>query len=68
MLQDPSPEDLEAAKEKAQREEREQGDKDKKPKAERPWVVDRYQFKEDEIGYLDRLRTHLYVFDIRQKR
>jgi dipeptidyl aminopeptidase/acylaminoacyl peptidase len=27
-------------------------------------VVDRLQFKRDIIGYLDRHRTHLYVFDI----
>jgi len=44
-----------------------QGNQGKKPKAQRPWVVDRYQFKEDEIGYLERLRTHLYVFDIAGK-
>jgi dipeptidyl aminopeptidase/acylaminoacyl peptidase len=49
VLQDRSPEDREAATAKA------------KPKP-RPWVVDRLHFKEDEIGYLDRRRTHLYVF------
>jgi len=64
VLQDPSPEDLEAAKQKAQEKNENKETKDKKPKAARPWVVDRYQFKEDEIGYLERLRTHLYVFDI----
>ena len=41
--------------------------KDKKPKAQRPWVIDRYLYKEDEIGYLERLRTHLYVFDLAGK-
>ena len=41
--------------------------KTRSPKRRRPWVVDRYQFKEDEIGYLERLRTHLYVFDIAAK-
>ncbi|MGA9800489.1 MAG: S9 family peptidase [Terriglobales bacterium] len=67
VLQDPSPEDLESAQERA--EEKTQGKeiKDKKPKAPRPLVVDRYQFKEDEIGYLERLRTHLYVFDFPSK-
>ncbi len=30
----------------------------------RPWVIDRLQFKRDYIGYLDRRRTHLYVFDL----
>jgi len=30
----------------------------------RPWVVDRLQFKRDGAGYLNRLRTHLYVWDL----
>jgi dipeptidyl aminopeptidase/acylaminoacyl peptidase len=29
-----------------------------------PIVIDRYQFKEDESGYLNRRRSHLYVFDL----
>lgn len=29
-----------------------------------PWVIDRLQFKRDYAGYLDRLRTHLYVQDL----
>jgi dipeptidyl aminopeptidase/acylaminoacyl peptidase len=29
-----------------------------------PWVIDRLQFKQDYRGYLDRRRTHLFVFDI----
>lgn len=28
----------------------------------RPYVIDRLQFKQDYVGYLDRLRTHIYVF------
>jgi len=67
VLQDPSPEELDAAKEKAKEESEGKEIKDKKRKAQRPWVVDRYQFKEDEIGYLERLRTHLYVFDMASK-
>ncbi len=58
VLQDPKPEDVEAAKDK---------DKDKpapKPKTPPPFVIDRLQFKEDTVGYLDRRRTHLYVFDV----
>jgi dipeptidyl aminopeptidase/acylaminoacyl peptidase len=56
LLQDPSQEELEAAREKA---------KGLKPKTKpRPWVIDRLHFKEDELGYLDRRRTHLYVFNI----
>src|SRR5438876_6198878 len=63
VLRDPKPEDLEAAKDK---------DKDKptaaaKPKTPPPFVVDRLQFKRDTVGYLDRRRTHLYVFDVSSK-
>src|SRR5215210_6980163 len=34
----------------------------------RPIVIDRYQFKEDETGYLDSSRSHLYLFDIAAKK
>ncbi len=63
VLRDASPEELQAAKEK----------KDKvaaskeKPKTQKPRVIDRLQFKMDEIGYLDRRRTHLYTFDLAAK-
>jgi dipeptidyl aminopeptidase/acylaminoacyl peptidase len=53
ILQDPTPDELAAANEK-------EGAKSK-PKP-RPWVIDRFQTKEDEIGYLDHRRKHLYVF------
>ncbi len=36
-----------------------------KPKTPPPHVIDRLQFKRDYTGYLDRRRTHLYVFDLR---
>ncbi|MGI9628201.1 MAG: prolyl oligopeptidase family serine peptidase [Longimicrobiales bacterium] len=29
-----------------------------------PWVIDRLQIKRDNVGYLDRRRTHLYVQDM----
>lgn len=29
-----------------------------------PWVVDRLMIKDDSVGYLNRLRSHLYVLDI----
>ena len=29
-----------------------------------PWVIDRLQFKDDYVGYLDRRRTHIHVLDI----
>jgi dipeptidyl aminopeptidase/acylaminoacyl peptidase len=67
VLQDPSPEDLEAAEERTKEESEGKEIKDKNPKAQRPWVIDRYLYKEDEIGYLERLRTHLYVFDLAGK-
>jgi dipeptidyl aminopeptidase/acylaminoacyl peptidase len=35
---------------------------EKKKKKPKPWVIDRLQFKRDNIGYLDRYRNHLYVF------
>jgi dipeptidyl aminopeptidase/acylaminoacyl peptidase len=60
VLRDPRPEDAEGAKE---------GDKavPAKPKTPLPHVIDRLQFKRDTIGYLDRHRTHLYVFDVAKK-
>jgi dipeptidyl aminopeptidase/acylaminoacyl peptidase len=68
VLRDPSPEELEAAKDKTTKDDKDSDssdkDTDKKPKTQRPWVIDRLQFKQDEIGYLDRRRTHLYVFDL----
>ena len=42
-------------------------DKNKKKK-KRPWVVDRLQFKEDDSGYLDNKRTHLYTFNMSDKK
>jgi dipeptidyl aminopeptidase/acylaminoacyl peptidase len=68
LLQDPSPEELEAAATKGKEEgEPAAGASPKKTKAQRPWVIDRLRFKSDTIGYLDRRRTHLYVFDIASK-
>ena len=72
VLRDASSEELEAAKEnkdeavadRARAAESEAKDKRKAPK---PWVIDRLQFKLDEVGYLDRRRTHLYVFDLDAK-
>jgi dipeptidyl aminopeptidase/acylaminoacyl peptidase len=72
VLRDASSEELEAAKEnkdeavadRARAAEIETKDKKKAPK---PWVIDRLQFKLDEVGYLDRRRTHLYVFDLAAK-
>jgi dipeptidyl aminopeptidase/acylaminoacyl peptidase len=62
ILRDPSEEELAAAKAKGKDDD--PGDKDKKPKTRKPWVIDRLQFKTDEVGYLDRRRAHLYVLDL----
>jgi dipeptidyl aminopeptidase/acylaminoacyl peptidase len=37
---------------------------DDKDKAKPPIVIDRFQFKEDEVGYLTHLRSHLFLLDI----
>lgn len=34
----------------------------------KPIVIDRYNFKSDDSGYLDRRRDHLYVFDLGQRK
>jgi len=72
VLRDASPEELEAAKENKDKVAVHPATtggseaKDKK-KSHKPWVIDRLQFKLDEVGYLDRRRTHLYVFDLAAK-
>jgi dipeptidyl aminopeptidase/acylaminoacyl peptidase len=68
VLRDPSPEELEAAaKNKDDEDGAEKSGVSKKPKAQRPWVIDRLYFKEDTVGYLERRRTHLYAFDVATK-
>ncbi|MBI4168383.1 MAG: S9 family peptidase, partial [Acidobacteria bacterium] len=37
-------------------------------KTSKPIVIDRYQFKQDETGYLTRTRQHLYLFDVASRR
>jgi dipeptidyl aminopeptidase/acylaminoacyl peptidase len=71
VLKDPTPEELDAAKEKSAAAHSSTASnfdsEDKKPKSKRPWVIDRLQFKVDELGYIDRRRTHLYILDVRKK-
>ncbi|HYL64935.1 MAG TPA: S9 family peptidase, partial [Candidatus Methylomirabilis sp.] len=72
VLRDPSPEELEAAKSRSASENASSSSSSgssgaSTPKAKRPWIIDRLQFKADTIGYLDRRRTHLYVFDLASK-
>jgi len=56
ILRDPSEEELADTKNK-DKDKDDAGDKDKKPKTKKPWVIDRLQFKTDEVGYLDRRRA-----------
>ena len=39
-----------------------------KTKVRKPYVMDRYHFKQDYEGYLDRRTTHLYLFDLASKK
>src|SRR5258706_3514303 len=64
ILRDPTPEELEAAARKTKGSDDGAG---KKSKAQPPWVIDRLQFKNDNVGYIDRRRTHLYVFNMAAK-
>jgi dipeptidyl aminopeptidase/acylaminoacyl peptidase len=52
VIKDPEPEKGPAAKTKSGTEIAE------------PWVIDRLQFKRDYVGYLNRLRNHLYTYDL----
>jgi dipeptidyl aminopeptidase/acylaminoacyl peptidase len=54
VLKDPKPEEQASEEQKVSKEE----------KTPEPWVVDRLQFKIDEVGYLDRRRTHLHVLNL----
>ncbi len=66
VMRDPSPEDVQQAKDK-QPQGPEQPAAEKKPKTPAPKVIDRYTFKIDEVGYLNRQRSHLYNFDLATK-
>lgn len=57
VIKDATPLEQKAEKEKKE------GVKSTRPETQPPWVVDRLQAKRDYEGYLDRRRTHLYVFD-----
>lgn len=39
-----------------------------KSKIRTPYVIDRYQFKQDYAGYLDHRTSHLYLFDLQKKK
>lgn len=42
-------------------------DSGKNTKVSKPLVIDRLQFIKEGVGYLDHRRTHLYVFDLKNK-
>ncbi|HJZ65036.1 MAG TPA: S9 family peptidase [Candidatus Acidoferrum sp.] len=67
ILRDPTEEELEAARNKDKGNDATDSEKGKKSKTQKPWVIDRLQFKVDEVGYLDRRRKHVYVFDVAHK-
>lgn len=46
----------------------ESSDETEKKKTKKPILIDRYHFKEDGEGYLERKRHHLYVFDVETKK
>jgi len=58
IIQDPKPEDLQDEKDGNKAGE----DKDEEDRPV-PWVIDRLQFKADYVGYLDRRRKHLFVYN-----
>ena len=68
LLRDPTEEELEAvnSRKDGSPEPAESG-KLKRAKTQKPWVIDRLQFKVDEVGYLDRRRTHIYIFALAEK-
>ena len=72
ILKDPTSDELHAPKDKSSSAANSPaaGDSqsdDKEKKSTKPWVIDRLQFNLDTVGYLDRRRTHLYIFDLDKK-
>ncbi|MFM2139244.1 MAG: hypothetical protein RJA57_1551 [Bacteroidota bacterium] len=39
-----------------------------KSKVRKPYEINRYQFKNDQEGYLDDRKTHLYLFDVKTRK
>jgi dipeptidyl aminopeptidase/acylaminoacyl peptidase len=56
VIKDQKPEDIETEDEGGKK-------KKAKKKGPKPYVIDRLQFKQDYVGYLDRRRTHIFLFD-----
>ena len=64
ILRDPTPDEAEVAAKKSRNADEGAA---KKSKAQPPWVIDRLQFKNDNVGYIDRRRTHLYLYNLASK-
>ncbi len=56
VVEDPDPDAPDAEKEAS------------KKKTPKPIVIDRFQFKEDETGYLGKRRSHLYLLDVENRK
>jgi dipeptidyl aminopeptidase/acylaminoacyl peptidase len=70
QVHDPDPNDAADAKDSKQpaAETTLAGEESAKKKTLKPIVLDRFQFKQDETGYLDARRSHLFVVDIATKK
>lgn len=64
VVNDPDPDAADKEREKDKEDAKESGRK----KTKRPIVIDRFQFKLDESGYLGRQRSHLVLFEIGSRR
>jgi dipeptidyl aminopeptidase/acylaminoacyl peptidase len=64
VVNDPDPDAADKEKENDKDNAKESG----KKKTKRPIVIDRFQFKLDESGYLGRQRSHLVLFEIGSRR
>ncbi|MEE9230250.1 MAG: S9 family peptidase [Acidobacteriota bacterium] len=57
VIRDPDPDEADEKK-----------DEHGKVKVAKPWIIDRLQFKADYVGYLDRRRRHVYIYDVNSKK
>ena len=58
VVKDPDPEAVDSKDKDKEK------DKNKEKKTPKPIVIDRFQFKLDETGYLGKLREHIYLLDL----
>ena len=60
VVEDPDPNDVDKDKDKDRERDKDGG----KKKTRKPIVIDRFQFKLDEAGYLGKQRSHIVLFDL----